>query len=339
MANFLATARSLLDGGKIGDAASRFELVFEAIAELQKVHSKCVVDIRNVESVFAAFETAGILERLGDLPTERIKELPNAMKTLITKTVELTLRLRDTPHGVLPPQDYAELIKLIGLCADRPRPRSSPIPLAIITFNYDMGLDYALYKSGVPLSYGLDNAPGTPLLKLHGSLNWARCEVCGPTPWVLSDFFTDFDWRPRSQSLGSATLTIGSRLGDFQHHGKPVAPEPVIVPPTWNKLQYHQALSPVWRRAAKELSEARNIFVIGYSLPPTDSFFRDFYGLGSVGSEILERFWVFNPLASSEGVDERFRQLLGPGVVTSYKYFQTDFATATPIIGDALFGR
>jgi hypothetical protein len=38
----------------------------------------------------------------------------------------------------------------------------------------------------------------------------------------------------------------------------------------------------VWRTAAQHLSEAEHIFIIGYSLPETDQFFRYLYGLGTV---------------------------------------------------------
>src|SRR5258706_11739933 len=41
-----------------------------------------------------------------------------------------------------------------------------------------------------------------------------------------------------------------------------VEPEPVIVPPSWNKSDYHQTLSNVWAAAATDLSEAEYIFII-----------------------------------------------------------------------------
>jgi hypothetical protein len=38
----------------------------------------------------------------------------------------------------------------------------------------------------------------------------------------------------------------------------------------------HTGLSSVWRAAATHLAEAENVFIIGYSLPDTDEFFRYF---------------------------------------------------------------
>jgi hypothetical protein len=84
----------------------------------------------------------------------------------------------------------------------------------------------------------------------------------------------------------------------------------MIGPPVWNKTHYHQALATVWRRAAQDLSEAQNIFVIGYSLPESDQFFRYLYALGTVGSTRLRRVWVFDPDASGL-VASRYEALLG----------------------------
>jgi hypothetical protein len=57
------------------------------------------------------------------------------------------------------------------------------------------------------------------------------------------------------------------------------------------------------------LSEAEHIFVIGYSLPTTDEFFKYFYALGSVGSSIPTLFSVVNP---DSGIAKRFKLIVGP---------------------------
>jgi hypothetical protein len=84
-----------------------------------------------------------------------------------------------------------------------------------------------------------------------------------------------------------STLNIASLLKEVTHCGKPALNDPVIVPPTWNKTQYHKEIGGVWTEAAKHLSEAENIFIIGYSLPDTDQFFRYLYSLGTVGDTLI----------------------------------------------------
>jgi hypothetical protein len=54
-------------------------------------------------------------------------------------------------------------------------------------------------------------------------------------------------------------------------------------------------LEAVWRRACKELEQAENIFIIGYSLPETDSFFRYLFALGTQGRTQIKRLWVVDP--------------------------------------------
>jgi hypothetical protein len=78
---------------------------------------------------------------------------------------------------------------------------------------------------------------------------------------------------------------------------------PVIVPPGIFKSEYQGSLGKVWQQAAKELAEAREIFVIGYSLPESDLFFRNLFALGTEGPTILERFAVLN--YDNTGVTEK----------------------------------
>jgi hypothetical protein len=87
----------------------------------------------------------------------------------------------------------------------------------------------------------------------------------------------------------------------------------------------------------EELSNAENIFVIGYSLPETDAFFRHLYALGSLGDRLIKRFWVFD-LDRSGSVESRFRAVLGKAALSRFKYssngfpygFEADIRTVPP---------
>ena len=95
------------------------------------------------------------------------------------------------------------------------------------------------------------------------------------------------------------------------------------------KTSQHLNLSKVWRRAARELSQAENIFVIGYSMPPSDAFFKYLYALGTVGKTRIRRFWVWNP---DPTVGQRFRELIGPGVHSKFQFIQDTFSSAIDAI-------
>lgn len=104
-----------------------------------------------------------------------------------------------------------------------------------------------------------------------------------------------------------------------------VAEEAMIVPPTWNKAQYHDQLGKVWRAAAQELLTAKNIYVFGYSLPESDYFFRYLYALDRPTRVRLERFWVCDP---DKKVRNRFLGLLGPVAKGRFIFFNDDFQGA-----------
>ncbi len=213
-----------------------------------------------------------------------------------------------------------------------------PHETAILTFNYDIAFDYAFFNRGSPQSidYGLKNSsdriPTIPILKLHGSLNWLQCQnqECKKITCILEDL----NLIP-TMSQESFYIDIENSIKNKQCScGGYFDPEPLIIPPTWNKTDYHRYISPVWERAAEELSQAENIFVIGYSLPPSDEFFKYLYALGTVGKNILKRLWVFNPELPDTvgGFKERFQKLLGPAARSCFEYFPTFFNSPLNVV-------
>lgn len=325
MLDFLDRAEDLLHSEQPGPWLEDFERVFSALVRLRSAHSKSKLDTLNLESVFGAFEMQRLL---GVLPDAEAEALEKSMKVVITQTLERTmlLRLGKDRFGKSqwqPAEEYKRLARLLAGEA----PYGKPLPASVITFNYDVGLDHALNYIGAPALYHLPKQEpkrGISVLKLHGSLNWGWCEKCKAViPWELAAFplplamdFNDDD---------SIPLDIGTKLasGTFTHCGDaPVRPEPVIIPPTWNKTQYHSQLSDVWRQAARELSEAKRIFVCGYSLPETDSFFRYLFALGSVGPSRIREFRVFDP---DPKVEKRFRSILGPETEERFQFESQGF--------------
>ena len=339
MADFLDEAELLLNARGVPDQAEHFERVLDAINMLSRVHSKAKVDVRNMESVFTAFEMALTIGRFGDYDEQQIEALARSMRVLITATVERTLRFPHGERGMSPPHDYKRFVALLHFLMDSVRPKHT---VSVITFNYDIALDFAFHNAVMPITYALpgeSGAAGTPLLKLHGSINWARCERCGAVEaWSMADYLGAHGYR-KLPDLHEVRVLVGSKISEYPHacHGydadsddavsepRLIATEPVIVPPTWNKGDYHRELATVWNRAAYELSDAENIIVIGYSLPSSDQFFRYLYALGTIGSRPLKRFWVFNPDAT---VKESFDNILGVGVEGRFKFFDHRFDKA-----------
>jgi hypothetical protein len=306
-----------------------FDLVFRGRDALQAVHSKSTMDLLNLESVFAAFEMAKLLRRLGTLSVEEVDALPGAMTRVIQQTLETTIRFPISEGRVRPPRPYAD----IGELLTQRNKQASQSTFSFITFNYDFCLDFALYMKGLRIDYCLgppvQNA--VKLLKLHGSLNWSQCPKCKQiVAYRVEEYFQNVI--PLSEA-GSAKIIISSGLGRIPHCDVTLSSHPFIAPPTWNKTQYHTQLESVWRAAATELSEAESIVICGYSLPETDQFFRYLYALGAVGGSGLRKFWVINPDPSLES---RFRALCGPLALSRFKYIPTIVEQSIPTLSAAL---
>ena len=132
--------------------------------------------------------------------------------------------------------------------------------------------------------------------------------------------------KPVKQYRENIPFEIGSKLRTVSEPhscSKNVTqPEPFIVPPIWNKTDYHKTISNVWAKAAEELSGAEYILVSGYSLPKTDEFFRYLYALGSIGESRIKEFWVYDPDLTGN-VRQRYESLLG-GDVKGKLNFQSE---------------
>jgi len=350
MAEFLDVARDLLTSGEIKEPKDKesFQKVFEAIQQFRIIHYKSYMDLDNIEAVFGAFEMARLLKGSVNYPAEEVETIIKGIRTLISKTIELTMKYPLNRSRISADPTYTAFAELIVKLGSESGKGAS----SVLTFNYDLGLDTAFYRCGVKVNYAIpeddeiENPPSVHIptfnfLKLHGSLNWGKCsnENCGLiVPWHLNHFFQNHSYDVWDDETRRVILDIASRLTEHKHTKCDcnLNPEPIIVPPTWNKTEYHGSLGEVWSQAGKELSEAENIIVIGYSHPVSDSFFRYLFALGSVGEANIKRFWVFDPAEGNE-VENRFRELIGTGIDKRFHMFKNPFSEAIGIISNELY--
>lgn len=342
MWNFLNIAENVAREHPQDADHESFDLVAKARAALDVVHAKARLNTNNIEDLFAAFEMMDLLEiRPGGLTDMEIRSLPSAIRRLIVRTLEQKIRFPLAQSGapqqiseweILPPIPY-------GRFADSMRDSfvRKATDVAYITFNYDVALDFALLKSGRAPNYCWKDptaASGPPLMKLHGSLNWAYCHACKTLiPCSLLEYvkrarpFMDID-----SSTQHVCFPISTAIND-RHEvcGTAFDQVPVIVPPTWNKGPYQEILAPVWRAAARHLSEAENIFIIGYSMPETDQFFRYLFALGTLGAARIRRVVVIDPDESGQ-VKRRFQEILGGVSRDCFFYKETKFSNAISYI-------
>jgi hypothetical protein len=310
MDRFIDVADELRQSSEVSRDA--FELFFKLIQDrLPQLHAKSVVDLTNIESVFSLVEMGSLVGRLPGTPAGEVEAARFATRRVLAETVEETCLFAVSQGQWQPSSPYLSIADHV----ERSHQTDVDSSVALITFNYDLGLDFALHWSNLIIDYGLDAQiqPGkVPLLKLHGSLNWAACNECGLIrPLTFEQIFRlEGNRRFRDGNVGFP-LRASRCLSNLGAHcsKSPIDRDPALVPPSWNKTQYQQQFKQIWRHAAKELSEADDIRVIGYSLPQSDAFFRDLLALGLAGTTRLKSFSVIDPLAD---VANRFQTLLGP---------------------------
>src|SRR5262249_17287565 len=327
--DFLRVANNIRTGGQLSQTdRALFDLVFRARDALTSINSKARLDFDNFEEIYSAFDMASLIGRLGNLDRASVSTLPMAMRRLITITIERSMRLPvsgnfESPK-LLPPIPYDPFIKGI---IDSIKRRE----VALLTFNYDLALDYTLYFNRIAFNYGLDGSSddsnSLDLLKLHGSLNWGRCSdrSCRRIDvWRLEEFFKKFNLLDLYEAE-SVWLELASKLSSRTHcHPETLEADPVLIPPTWNKGGFHHELSHVWGKAASHLAEAENIYVVGYSFPPTDQFFKYFFAVGSVGEGWIDKIRVVDPDPNGD-LEPRFKLLLGPLALSKFSVKKATF--------------
>jgi hypothetical protein len=156
---------------------------------------------------------------------------------------------------------------------------------SFISFNYDLLVEDALKKLSIPFTYGFDSkqndADVIEILKLHGSVNWARKEK-STTNYTIYDSYEDL--RSKRQT-------------------------PQLVPPTWRKI-FTGPLRQVWDRSLKSLESATRIIVIGFSIPATDNHFKYLMAAGLQNNISLREIIFVNP-DSSGSLELRAKALFG----------------------------
>jgi NAD-dependent SIR2 family protein deacetylase len=336
--DFLDCSRRFLDApfGVIGKSNSTqrepFETVFKYMNQMSRAHAKVNIDLLNIEELFGLVE---ISSRLDPQHMQKIRDSTVLMiaRTLDWATRDITCRpkvrigsfgdaaLWSRQTGISPESfqvnkvppagDYLHMdvytyfaALAAGLLDDPSRRRFRRD--SVITFNYDLVLDYAFYQVGVTPDYHLQSGEEDPdwkptsrtcpLFKLHGSINWGECSECGTQLRIGYRKPSDSPlWYPPQ-----CCPYCRNREQFFQ---------PLLVPPSWDKSGHRDVLAPVWAEALQEMKAAKRICVIGYSMPKSDAFFKYLMALALAENDRLSQLIVvdINP-----EVETRWEEFLDP---------------------------
>ena len=174
----------------------------------------------------------------------------------------------------------------------------------VLTFNYDTILEQALDDVGKPYTltpeWWLETGPGefepryVDLLKLHGSIDWYdryyldsamrwhaeqghdvpnRDPIFGPASTIPSEPLS----RGRTEVFGSHLLPRVFRVPNHKTHfpikdqvGSAIVP--FILPPAYDKLLGYNPILDLWENLHRTQDAFSSIVMIGYSMPPYDSY-------------------------------------------------------------------
>lgn len=183
----------------------------------------------------------------------------------------------------------------------------------LITFNYDLIVETALYNRGLwnpGDGYGIEfqRFPRVseskqfrtliPLYKLHGSLNWEHSAL------ELRFFYDDgspiFPGYLEDERSPSSVRYQGKHDGNW-------------MMPSFIKEFSAPGLLSVWTRAFEAVQRAEEVVVIGYSLPEADSAACLLLGTNGIAGK---RLTLVNPQADS--LQARYRLVTGNDKIVSY---------------------
>ena len=174
----------------------------------------------------------------------------------------------------------------------------------VLTFNYDTLLEQSLDAAGKPYSLTPEwwlsrDVTGTrpkyvDLLKLHGSIDWYdrkyhddtnrwhfeeghdvpdRDPIFGPHPSVQSEPLS----KGNTDGFGHNLLNRVFRVRDHAKHfplfdGPFAHVVPFILPLAYDKLLGYDAILDLWENLHRTMDAFSSITVVGYSMPPYDSY-------------------------------------------------------------------
>jgi hypothetical protein len=288
LSDFLRRARDLVDDTRstlTAQERERFGHVFTYRFDLLRAHAAINVDLDNLEDLFSICDLEGLA---GDAVAASVK--PDFV-FLIVKTLELLAKAPTNvsigaPHSGTDP--YLWFVQKLARLQLTPGSGFGPAVLgpsgltdSIISFNYDTVIDDAFRRAGLSPVYNMKGVraqvmppipAAIPLIKLHGSANWSYCPTCGDVQLHVP---------------GGRPPVCGGTV----NHPR----QPLIVPPTWNKGTESALMAPLWQAATQELSKANRIFIIGYSAPPTDTYFTFLMASALAKNNNLKEVILVNP--------------------------------------------
>jgi len=287
------------------------EDALEIRSEMDGYHGRVAFDDRNIEDILSmlAFNQLGG----GKSDKDKLKSFTNAIST----TIELSCNVK---HSGIPINnrytkidDGDEIYRRFWKALFNRYRTEKSLP-TIITFNYDLVLERALfqvlintiyspYDNRVPFdnirldyqyshfppqtykveyaNYGYDSSSSGTILKPYSLPDHLTVEAANVEILKLHGSLNFPIAKPKSDE---AMLSLTD-----------VRDNPYVLPPISNK-QSNSVGNSSWRIALQRLREAKNVTFVGYSLPKTDTYMQFFLKAALGPNQQLNKLFIFDPL-------------------------------------------
>jgi hypothetical protein len=297
-----------------------FEDAIKVKNELDSYHGRAVFDDRNIEDILSILSFNILGGGKGD------KDKLNKINRAIAKTIELSCSV--THPGLLPSGEN----KVIKTGPDIYRnfwrnlfkytKHNSEIP-TIITFNYDLVLERALLQIMIGTNYDNHKNP-FPFNSFAIKYFHERMPSLAYTPELAMFNDTNPDQiygtilketiaTPNTNHIDIEILKLHGSLNfpkprvsfdKNSYNFVSMLDDPQILPPISNKMSGNTS-DELWGVALQRLREAKNVVIVGYSLPRTDIYMQYFLKAGLGPNMDLNKISVFDPVLYGNAQDNK----------------------------------
>jgi len=288
--------------------------------ELDGYHGRAAFDDRNIEDILSIL--AFNLMAGGETEREKLEWMTKA----IARTIELSTKVKFDNNQIdkIQKVEGVEVYKNFWQKLFKRFSNQNDFP-TIITFNYDLVLERSLFHLLINTHY---NAHNENLFPFDGISLKYYYDVLAPFFYKVNQTIYSQAGDIGIENLGGTNISLCNQI-DLERpaniellklHGsinfpnrishestKPIIPtdsveNAYILPPLPNKGLLGEQIE-IWKVALERLREAKNIVIVGYSLPRTDIYMQYFFKAGLGPNVNLNKITVFNPVLFRNKLD------------------------------------
>jgi hypothetical protein len=294
--------------------------------ELDGYHGRANFDDRNIEDILSLLS----FNIIGGRQSDRDKF--NWIISAIARTIDLTCKVMHSgkQERIL---DGDEIYRSFWKSIFKLAAKTNSVPY-IINFNYDLVLERSFFQTLNNNIYSVEkdfyNRDGIiidyhfkRIEQFHYKIKNVRFNNISNVHDAKGTVLEPCQKLNLERPLNINLLKLHGSL-NFPHRKKTVTAvtpcdsqnEPLLLPPIFNKLSSN-SYQEVWAKALRVLRNAKNLIIVGYSMPKTDIYMNYFFKAGLGPNVNLNKVYVFNPVLFEDSEEnsmmrERYSECFAP---------------------------